>query len=69
MQKSSLYVRRVAQGLAAGLSLVAAQAYAAIPVAVQTAIDGAQADGISLGYSMLGMAVAVGVVFWLKRKV
>lgn len=67
--KNSNYARRVAQGLAAGLSLMAAQAWAALPAGVSTAVSGAQADGIELGGLMLGLAVAVGVIFWLKRKV
>ena len=67
--KNSNYARRVAQGLALGLSLSAAQAFAAVPAGVAAAVTGAQADGIELGGLILGLAVAVGVIFWLKRKV
>jgi len=69
MKQKALYARRVAQGLAAGMSLAAAQAWAALPAGVTSAVTSAQADGIELGGLMLGLAVAVGVVFWLKRKV
>ena len=65
----SRYAKRLAYALATGMSLVAAQAYAALPAAVGTAITAAQADGTDLGYQLLGLAVAVGVLFWLKRKV
>lgn len=44
-------------------------AFAALPAGVSTAVSTAQADGIELGGLMLGLAVAVGVIFWLKRKV
>lgn len=44
------------------------QASAALPTEVTTAITTAQADGSELGYALLGMAVVVGVIFWLKRK-
>lgn len=44
------------------------QAYAAIPADVTTAIDGAKTDGSSLAWSLVGLAVVVGVIFFLKRK-
>lgn len=43
--------------------------FAALPPTVSSAISSAQADGIELGGLMLALAVAVGVIFWLKRKV
>lgn len=43
--------------------------YAALPAGVASAVSEAQADGTELGGLMLAMAVAVGVIFWLKRKV
>ena len=55
--------------LASILALAAIQAQAALPAGVTTAVSGAQTDGIELGGLMLGLAVAVGVIFWLKRKV
>lgn len=58
------YGRRV---VAAG-SLVSLSAMAALPAGVTTAITDATADGTDLGYALLGMAVVVGVIFWLKRK-
>lgn len=69
MKQNSNFARRVAQGLAAGMSLAAAQAFAALPAGVTAAVAEAQTDGIELGGLMLGLAVAVGVIFWLKRKV
>ena len=50
------------------LGLTTTSAFAALPAGVTAAITSAQADGIELGGLMLGMAVAVGVMFWLKRK-
>lgn len=50
-------------------SMTAVSAYAALPAAATTAIAEGQADGIELGGALLGMGIAVGVVFWLKRKV
>lgn len=45
------------------------QAMAALPDGVSTAVSTAQADGIELGGMLLGLAVAVGVIFWLRRRV
>lgn len=45
------------------------QAMAALPDGVATAVSTAQADGIELGGMLLALAVAVGVIFWLKRRV
>jgi hypothetical protein len=44
-------------------------AWAALPAGVSAAVTEAQGDGVELGGMMLAMAVAVGVIFWLKRKV
>jgi hypothetical protein len=55
-------------GAASALFLTAQSAMAALPAGVTSAIDGAKADGTELGYALLGMAVVVGVIFWLKRK-
>lgn len=54
-------------GVAGGV-MAAGSAMAALPTEVTTAITTAQADGSELGYALLGMAVVVGVIFWLKRK-
>ena len=43
-------------------------AFAALPTEVTTAISTAQGDGTSLAWAMVGLAVVVGVVFFLKRK-
>jgi len=45
------------------------QVLAALPAGVTAAIDEATTDGVTLGGLMLALAVAVGVIFWLKRKV
>jgi hypothetical protein len=55
-------------GLSSALGLASVQAFAAIPATVTTAIDGAQADGETLGYALMVMAIVVGLVFWLKSK-
>lgn len=47
----------------------ATSAHAALPAGVTAAITEATTDGVSLGGLMLALAVAVGVIFWLKRKV
>jgi len=44
-------------------------AFAALPAGVTAAITEATDDGVTLGGLMLALAVAVGVIFWLKRKV
>jgi hypothetical protein len=44
-------------------------AFAALPSGVADAVATATADGVELGGLLLGMAVIVGVIFWLKRKV
>jgi hypothetical protein len=54
--------------LAAMLGFVSS-AFAALPAGVTSAIDEATTDGVTLGGLMLALAVAVGVIFWLKRKV
>lgn len=43
-------------------------AFAALPIEVTTAISGAQADGTTLAWSLVALAVVVGVVMYLKRK-
>jgi hypothetical protein len=53
---------------AALLATASATAHAALPAGVTSAIEGATADGVALGGAFLGMAVTVGVLFWLKRK-
>ncbi|HEY9746564.1 MAG TPA: major capsid protein [Oculatellaceae cyanobacterium] len=55
-------------GIGAGLMTLAGSAAAALPTEIGTAIQTAQADGQELGYLLLGMAVVVGVIFWLKRR-
>lgn len=57
-----------AAAVAAGLFATIQQALAAIPADVTTAIDGAKTDGSSLAWSLVGLAVVVGVIFFLKRK-
>lgn len=54
---------------AAVLMTAAVNAHAALPTGVSAAVTEAQSDGVELGGLMLGLAVAVGVIFWLKRKV
>jgi len=55
-------------GFGASLMALAGSAAAALPEEIGTAVATAQADGQELGYLLLGMAVVVGVIFWLKRK-
>jgi hypothetical protein len=52
----------------ASTAVLATSAFAALPEGIATSVSTAQADGVELGYLLLGMAVVVGVVFWLKRK-
>jgi len=54
--------------LFAVVALTPLSAFAALPASVTSAITDAQADGETLGYAMLVMAIIVGLVFWLKRK-
>lgn len=56
-------------GVGAGLMTLAGSAMAALPDGVSTAVSTAQADGVELGGMLLALAVAVGVLFWLKRRV
>lgn len=51
-----------------GLAVMANNALAAVPVEVTTAITDATTDGKTIGYALLGFAVAVGVIFYLKRR-
>jgi len=55
-------------GLGASLAALAVNANAALPAGVTDAITTAETDGVTLGGLYLGMAVTVGVLFWLKRK-
>jgi hypothetical protein len=55
-------------GVASALFLTAQSAMAALPADVTAAVTAAKTDGTELGYALLGMAVVVGVIFWLKRK-
>jgi len=50
------------------VSLSPLSVFAAIPTTVTTAISAAQADGETLGYALLVMAIVVALVFWLKSK-
>lgn len=43
-------------------------AMAALPASIGTAVSDATADGVELGWLMVGLAVVVGVIFYLKRK-
>jgi hypothetical protein len=65
-------LKKIASIVLLGLSLTLgfiSSSYAELPAGVTSAVSEAQADGVTLGGLMLGMAVAVGVIFWLKRKV
>jgi len=62
-------IKRGGQVLAVACTTIAIPAYAALPAGVTAAITEAQTDGETLGYAYLSMAVVVGVIFWLKRKV
>jgi hypothetical protein len=55
-------------GVASALFVTAQSAMAALPADVTAAVAAAKTDGTELGYALLGMAVVVGVIFWLKRK-
>jgi hypothetical protein len=61
-------MKKIILGVSSAFGFAASQAYAALPTAVTGAITTATEDGTELGYSLLGMAVVVGVIFWLKRK-
>ncbi|TXI36677.1 MAG: hypothetical protein E6Q51_05040 [Methylophilus methylotrophus] len=61
-------MKRISYSLGLGLASVAGSAMAALPAGVADAIATAEADGVTLGGLFLGMAVTVGVLFWLKRK-
>lgn len=50
------------------VALAPMSAFAALPAGVTTAITDATSDGSDLAWALLGLAVAVGVLFWLKRK-
>lgn len=54
--------------VSAGAAMVSSAANAALPADVTAAVTAAKTDGTELGYALLGMAVVVGVIFWLKRK-
>lgn len=55
-------------GVVGGLVASTGSAYAAVPATVTDAIDGAITDGSSLAWALVGLAVVVGVIFFLKRK-
>ncbi|MGQ2966772.1 major capsid protein [Methylophilus sp.] len=61
-------MKRISYALGLGLTGLATSAMAALPAGVADAIATAEADGVTLGGLFLGMAVTVGVLFWLKRK-
>lgn len=61
-------MRKFLIGLFALISSFIGTAYAALPADVATAISAAKADGIELAGLLLSLAVAVGVILWLKRK-
>lgn len=49
-------------------SLSAAPAFAAVPAEVTTAISDGLSDGKTIAYALLGFAIAIGVVMFIKRK-
>lgn len=55
-------------GFATSIGFGITQAFAALPASVATDVTAAKADGLELAYLLLGMAVGVGIVLWLKRK-
>jgi len=67
MKKSANYARRVAQGLAAGMSLAAAQAWAAVPANVSTAITDGGVDASTVAGLVLVAIVGI-FAFKLMRK-
>lgn len=67
--ENQFMLKKVAGAVVAVVATTSLNAMAELPAAVGTAVTTAQTDGQELGYLMLGMAVVVGVVFWLKRKV
>lgn len=64
-----LFKQGMKYGFGASILAAASAAQAALPAGVTDAITAAQADGVTLGGALLAMAVTVGVIFWLKRKV
>jgi len=56
------------QALAALASMQAMSVFAAVPADVTTAISDGTADGKTIAYALLGFAVTVGVIMYLKRK-
>lgn len=50
------------------VAMAPVSAFAAVPVAVTTAITDATADGSTIAFALLTFAIAVGVILYLKRK-
>lgn len=50
------------------LTVWGSNALAAVPADVTTAITEGVADGKTIGYLLLGFAVAIGVIMYLKRR-
>ena len=67
MNQAKRHFAKLAVVVAAPLAL-AAQAYAAVPDDVKTAIEGAKAEGIEAGWLVIG-AIAAIFVFTLVRRV
>lgn len=61
-------MKKQASALVVFLTGLVAQAQAAVPVDVTTAISDGLADGKTIAYGLLGFAVAVGVIMFIKRK-
>lgn len=62
------FKQKMRYGFGASFLAAASAANAALPPGVTDAVSTAQADGVELGGLLLALAVAVGVIFWLKRK-
>lgn len=61
-------MKKYVASLGTALSLFAVQAQAAVDAAVTTAISDGLADGKAIAGGLLGLAVAVGIVLYIKRK-
>lgn len=48
--------------------VLAGNAMAAVPAEVTTAITDGMADGKTIAYALLGLAITIGVIMFIKRK-
>ena len=59
--------RQLASGVGASVLLIGTQAHAALPAGVETALNDAQVDGVTVAGIVLGVIIAIAAFKYIRR--